>query len=733
MAKKKQIKHSTFEEMVPAPSTPQPITETIEKNYMPYVMSVIISRAIPEIDGFKPAHRKLLYTMYTMGLMTGQRTKSANIVGQTMHLNPHGDASIYETMVRLTRGHAALLHPFIDSKGSFGKQYSRDMAYAASRYTEAKLDPICKEIFNGIDKNAVDMVPNYDNTTTEPTLLPTSFPNILVSSNMGIAVGMASQICSFNLEEICKGTIAILKNPKTTTDELLEIIKAPDFPGGAQLIYDREKMKNLFETGRESLTLRSKYEFDSKNNCIEIKEIPYSTSIELILKKLTDMIKDGSLKEVTDVRDEIDLHGFQLALDIKRGVDPDILMSKLFKKTPLQDEFACNFNVLIDGEPKTLGVKALLEEWIRFRMGCLRRELTFDLEKKSRLLHLLLGLGKILLDIDKAIKIVRETEKDSEVVPNLMKGFEIDQLQAEYIAEIKLRHLNREYILDRISEIKQLQEDIKDLRETIDSDNRVKKLIVKQLEDIVKKYAIPRKTEIVYEDNAVEFNESNFVENYNVKLYLTKDGFFKKITLVSLRGSDVQMVKEGDEITMTEDAENITEVMFVGSNCQMYRCKASEFDSVKASQLGEYVPAKLGFDENEHVVTMIVGPRYDSNDKLIFIFENGKGVKVPINLYKTTSNRKKLVGSFSKTSPIVACFLEKEKTNLDILMVSSDKKGILISSKLIPEKSTRTAAGSTLYKVKTNHKVVSAVIFDESMKKGSGCRKIKIPATGSSL
>ena len=487
MARKKKSDQITFDDLPAAEPTNQPITETIEKNYMPYVMSVIVSRAIPEIDGFKPSHRKLLYTMYKMGLLTGARTKSANIVGQTMRLNPHGDAAIYETMVRLTRGNEALLHPFVDSKGSFGKQYSRDMAYAASRYTEAKLDPICSEIFGGIDRNAVDLVPNYDNTTTEPTLLPTSFPNILVSSNMGIAVGLQSQICSFNLGEVCDGTIAVLRNPALPTDELMDIIKAPDFPGGGSLIYNREQMREIFETGRGKLTLRSRYVYDKSSGCIEIVEIPYSTSIELIFKKLTDMIKDGQLKEVTDVRDEIDLHGFKLTIDVRRGTDPEILMAKLFKKTPLQDDFACNFNVLIDGEPRLLGVRAIIEEWIKFRMKCVGRTLSFDLDRKCEKLHLLLGLGEILLDIDKAIKIVRETEKDADVVPNLMEGFGIDRVQAEYIAEIKLRHLNREYIIERIKEIENLKREIEDLRETLGSEKKLKKLIATQLEEVKKK------------------------------------------------------------------------------------------------------------------------------------------------------------------------------------------------------------------------------------------------------
>ncbi|MBQ8861248.1 MAG: topoisomerase IV [Clostridia bacterium] len=524
----KTRKNNVKIELPPAPITPQPITETIEKNYMPYVMTVIVSRAIPEIDGFKPSHRKLLYTMYKMGLLTGARTKSTNIVGATMKLNPHGDAAIYETMVRLTRGNGALLHPFVDSKGNFGKQYSSDMAYAASRYTEAKLDTFCNEIFGGIDKNAVEMTDNYDATMKEPVLLPTAFPNVLVSPNMGIAVGMASKICSFNLGEICDGTIALLDNPETTTEELLDIIKAPDFSGGAGIIYDREKLRHIYETGEGSFTLRARYVYDKAENCIEILEIPYSTTIELILKKITDMIKDGSLREVTDARNEIDLHGFKLTLDLRRGTDPEKLMAKLFKKTPLQDNFACNFNILVDGTPRTMGVREILTEWIRFRMSCVSRELRFDLEKKNEKLHLLMGMGEILLDIDKAIKIVRETEKEKDVVPNLMNGFNLDEVQAEYIAEIKLRHLNREYILERIAEIENLQKEIDELRSILGSEKKLKKYIAKQLKKIKDKYAIPRKTRLIFEDDIADYTEENHVENYGVRLVLTRDGFFKR-------------------------------------------------------------------------------------------------------------------------------------------------------------------------------------------------------------
>ena len=731
MARKKKSDQLTFDDLPPAEPTNQPITETIEKNYMPYVMSVIVSRAIPEIDGFKPSHRKLLYTMYKMGLLTGGRTKSANIVGQTMRLNPHGDAAIYETMVRLTRGNEALLHPFVDSKGSFGKQYSRDMAYAASRYTEAKLDPICAEIFGGIDRDAVDLVPNYDNTTTEPTLLPTSFPNILVSSNMGIAVGLQSQICSFNLGEVCDGTIAVLRDPAMSAEELMDIIKAPDFPGGGGLIYNREQMREIFETGRGKLTLRSRYVYDKNSGCIEIVEIPYSTSIELIFKKLTDMIKDGQLKEVTDVRDEIDLHGFKLTLDVRRGTDPDMLMAKLFKKTPLQDDFTCNFNVLIDGEPRLLGVRAIIEEWIKFRMKCVSRTLSFDLDRKCEKLHLLLGLGEILLDIDKAIKIVRETEKDADVVPNLMEGFGIDRVQAEYIAEIKLRHLNREYIVERIKEIELLQREIADLRETLGSEKKLKKLIATQLEEVKKKYAVPRKTRLITDDTVVEYKEEDFVDNYNVKFYFTKGGYFKKITLTSLRGADEQKLKEGDEIAQVTDGENISELIFVSDKQRIYRAKASDFDTCKASALGDYIPAKLGFDKDEKAIAMDVGTKYDDKHFIVYIFENGKGVKIPLSLYETKAARKKLVAAYSAASPIVAAFFISE--NEDIILVNSQNKAIVINTKLIPEKATRTAGGVTLFTLKAGQTITEASRNPEKYEGANRCRKIKIPATGTAL
>ena len=728
MAKKKTTKSSDAA-LVPAEITLQPITETIEKNYMPYVMSVIVSRAIPEIDGFKPSHRKLLYTMYKMGLLTGHRTKSANVVGQTMKLHPHGDMAIYETMVRLTRGNEALLHPLIDSKGSFGKVYSRDMAFAAPRYTEVKLDAFSSEIFRGIDKNAVDFVDNYDNTMKEPVLLPTAFPNILVSPNTGIAVGMASQICSFNLAEVCDGTIAVLKNPELTTDELLDIIKAPDFSGGANLLYDREAMRKIYETGRGNVVLRARYSYDKDAGCIDITEIPYSTSIELIMKKITEMIKTNTLKEVSDVRDEIDLNGFKLTLDIRRGNDPEKIMAKLFKKTPLQDSFSCNFNVLIDGSPRQLGLRGIMDEWIRFRMDCLRREFSFDLERKQEKNHLLEGLEKILVDIDKAIRIIRETAKEKDVVPNLMQAFDLDELQAEFIAEIKLRHLNREHLAQRVREIANLKKEIADLESLISSERRIKNRIIKQLEEIKQTYAQPRKTKLIYEDFTEQYDEEAFIENYAVKLVLTRDGYFKKISLPSFRMSDEQALKTGDEVTQIENGENVSELLFVSNKQKIYKAKASDFDSKKSSVLGDYIPSKLGFDDGERVMAMKPVTDYEQNHYFIYIFENGRGVRVPLSSYETKSARKKLVNAYSDASPIVAVFYETEP--FDLLLVNNAGKGIYFHSSLIPEKSTRTAAGVSLFSLKEDQKIVYASRSPENQYTGfEKCRKNKLPAIG---
>ena len=734
MAKRTRKNSAADEPQVIAPIQNQIITDTIEKNYMPYVMSVIISRAIPEIDGFKPAHRKLLYTMYKMGLLTGNRTKSANVVGQTMKLNPHGDMAIYETLVRLTKGNEALLHPFIDSKGSFGKQYSSDMKFAASRYTEVKLDPFCAELFRGIDKNAVDMVDNYDSTMKEPMLLPTTFPNVLVTPNTGIAVGMASSICPFNLAEICDGTIAVLKNPNVSTDKILDIVKAPDFPCGGAIIYDRETMRQIYETGSGSVKIRSRYNYDKSANCIDIIQIPYSTTIEVILKRITELVKEGKLKEITDFRDEIDLSGFKLTLDLRRGVDPDKLMTKLFKMTPLEDSFKCNFNILVDSSPKQLGVVDIIKEWIRFRIGCVRRELEFDLAKKKDKLHLLLGLGKILLDIDKAIKIIRHTEKDEDVIPNLMKGFSIDKLQAEYICEIRLRNLNKEYIINRINEIEGLQEEIAKIEEILADELKIKALIASQLTDIKKKYGQPRRSQLVESGEIDTYNEEDHVENYNVRIYLTKEGYFKKITLQSLRGNDEQKLKEGDVMLSTADTDNLADIIFVTDKAQLYRAKIADFECVKASALGEYLPAKLGMDEGEKPVFMRIQKGYPAGENFVFVFENGKGVRVPVTNYETKGNRRKLVNAYSSASPICAVFYEVEKDPYDIMLISSDDKAIVIKTSLIPLKNTRTSGGVTLMTLKKGHTLSEGLSdFEDKYDTSKGYKKLKIPASGQAI
>ncbi len=726
MARKKKETDKSLTEQA-APIIDRPITDTVVENYMPYAMSVIISRAIPEIDGFKPSHRKILYTMLKMGLMNGPRTKSANVVGQTMHLNPHGDSSIYETLVRLTKDNESLLHPFVDSKGSFGKQYSSD-AYAASRYTEVKLDGFCNEIFRGIDKNAVDFVPNYDNTTTEPVLLPTSFPNILVSANMGIAVGLMSKICSFNLAEICDGTIQILRNPYTDVDQILDIIKAPDFPGGGQLIYNRSQLAEIYRTGTGSFSVRSRYVYDKSQNCIDIIQIPYSTSLDLIMKKLTDLVKNNQLREISDFRDEIDRNGFKLTLDLRKGVDPDALMNKLFKLTPLQDNFSCNFTVLIGNVPKQLGIIEILKEWISFRMTCVKRELSFDLQKKKERLHLLQGLGKILLDIDRAIKIVRQTPNEKDVVPNLMKGFDIDEIQAEFIAEIKLRNLNREYILKRTQEIEALNEEIADIEDLISSESRLKTYISKQLKEIKTKYGKPRMTQLIYEEDITEYVEEDVVDNYNVKLVFTKQGYFKKITMQSLRGNDEQNVREDDEIIVDEDAENIDELIFFSDKGQCYKADVDQFDITKASAIGDYVPAKLGFDKGEHAIFMKSFKKDGMRGNFVFVFENGKGVRVPADAYETKSKRRKLTGAFSTVSPIVAIFYEDKP--FDLLLLSDANRAILIDSKLIPCKATRGSQGVTLFSLKDKQKIVAALRDYKQAAAGKSYRKIKVPATG---
>lgn len=729
MAKKK--KQNEPQEIVYAPIVPQPITETIEKNYMPYTMSVIVSRAIPEIDGFKPAHRKILYTMYDMGLLKGPRTKSTNVVGQVMKLHPHGDQSIYETLVRLTRGNETLLHPLVDSKGSFGKQYSSDMKPAAARYTEAKLDSFCAELFAGIDKNAVDMVDNYDGTMKEPRLLPTTFPNILVTPSSGIAVGMASDICSFNLAEICDGTIAILKKPDISVDKIMEIIKAPDFPGGGQIIYDREQMRSIYETGDGSFKIRSRYSYDPAANCIDILQIPYSTTIEQILNKISQLVKEGKLKEIVDFRDEIDLSGFRLTLDLRKGVDPDKLMQKLFKATPLESSFKCNFNIIIDAEPRQLGVVDILSEWIEFRKSCLRRELTFDLGKKKDKLHLLLGLGKILLDIDKAIRIIRKTEKDEDVIPNLCTGFNIDEIQANYIADIKLRNLNREYILNRISEIEDLKKEIADIEEILADEFKLKALIAKQLTDVKKKYGQPRKTQILEAENVEVYVEKETVENYPCKIVLSREGYFKKITYRSLQGNDEQYFKDGDGLRQIFDAENKDTVFFFTDKAQLYRAAVNDFENCKASVIGEFVPAALKMDPGEKPIFMTIQSEFREGYNYVFVFENGKGVRVPEKAYEVSSVRRKLKGIFSTASPIVAVFSENEKKPFDIMLVSSEDRAIIFKSSLIPVKATKTASGVQLMTVKNKQKIVKAISdFDNTSEATKGYRKIKLPATG---
>ena len=717
------------EEIVYAPIVYQPITETIEKNYMPYVMSVIVSRAIPEIDGLKPSHRKLLYAMYEMGLLKGNFTKSAKIVGDTMKYNPHGDASIYETMVRLTRGNETLLHPLIDSKGSFGKQYSSNTVASASRYTEAKLAPICQELFGGIEKNAVDMVDNYDATLKEPVLLPTTFPNILVMPNMGIAVGMASNICSFNLGEVCDGTIAMLRKPRLPLDKLMELIKAPDFPGGGAILYDEEEMKRIYTTGSGSVRMRARYVFDKENSCIEVIQIPYSTTIEAILAKLTTLYKEGKIKEVTDFRDEIDLNGFKLTIDVRRGTDPDKLMAKLFKLTPLEDSFRCNFNVLIDSTPRTMGVQEILQEWIKFRLQCVRRELKFDLKKKKDKLHLLLGLGKILLDIDKAIRIIRKTEKESQVVPNLMKGFDIDEIQANYIAEIKLRYLNREYIINRLAEIEDLQKEIAEMEETLKDELKQKALIIAQLTEVKKKYGQPRRTQIVSAGAIKEYKEEEHIENYPARFVLSREGYFKKITFRSLQGNDEQSFKEDDEQLYLVDGQNTDNFIFLTNRQQLYRAKAEDFDTTKASALGDYLPVKLKMDADEKPILMNIQNKYPAKENIVLIFENGKGVRISVANYEITGNRRKITSAYSKNSPVVAAFYEKSP--MEIMITSSDGRAILIKSSLIPIMATRTSGGVTLMSMKKGVKVVSATADPSKIPEDAkGLKKIKIPTTG---
>ena len=732
MAKKKVIENPMENEAV---ATIQPITETLEKNYMPYAMSVIVSRALPEIDGFKPAHRKLLYTMYDMGLLTKQKTKSANIVGQTMRLNPHGDASIYETMVRLTKGHEALLHPFIDSKGSFGKHYSRDMAYAASRYTEAKLDDFCHELFSGIDKDAVDFVPNYDNTMQEPSLLPTTFPNILVSPNLGIAVGMACSICSFNLSEICDGAIALLKNPNTTIDRMLDIVKAPDFPGGAQIIYDRDQMRKIYETGAGSFKMRAKYEYVKKNHCIDVLEIPYSSSIEAIMKKATDMIKTGKLREVSDVRDAIDLNGFKLTFDLKKDANPELVMKKLFSVTELENNFDCNFNILVDGTPMQLGIREILNEWIKFRIKCVTRELTFELGKKEHKLELLQGLAAILLDIDKAIRIIRNTEREEDVVPNLAAGFNLTKIQAEYIADIKLRNLNRQYIINRVEEIAELEKQIADIRETLRDEIKLKGTIITKLQEVKKRYGKPRKTEIVEkQENLPGPKEDIFFENYNCRLILTKGGYFKKLSVQAVRSADEQKVKEGDFVIYQEDTDNRGDVLFFTDKGQIYRARVDDFDLTKASQMGDYVPSKLNMDDDERVIACKMIYELNPQHHMVYIFENGKGLRVSMGAYEAKSRRRKISGAYSNDSPLAGAVYEGDKP-VNLFIRSDAGRGMLIKSSLVPEKATRTASGVQIMKLPKKGVKIDLVTdrIEDIGQDALKCKKLALPSTGSPL
>ena len=671
----------------------QRITDTLETNYMPYAMSVIVSRAIPEIDGFKPSHRKLLYTMYKMGLLNGARTKSANIVGQTMRLNPHGDAAIYDTMVRLSKGYGALLHPFVDSKGNFGKVYSRDMAWAASRYTEAKLSAICAELFRDIDSDTVDFIDNYDNTMKEPALLPTTFPNILVSANQGIAVGMASQLCGFNLGEVCDTTIAYLKNPDC---DLTETLLAPDFPTGGEVICDVDALREIYSTGRGGVKVRARWRYDKKENLIEVYEIPYTTTTEAVMDKVAELIKAGKVKEITDMRDETDLNGLKLTIDLKRGTDPDKLMQKLMKSTTLQDTMSCNFNVLIAGMPRVMGVRELLDEWCAWRTECVRRRVYFVMSKKKDKLHLLKGLKRILLDIDKAIQIIRETEAEADVVPNLMIGFGIDQVQAEYVAEIKLRNINKEYILKRVEETSALQDEIEDLEDILARPARVKKIIVAELEDVRKKYAEPRRTGIVYGHEVEEYTEETTVDDYAVSVFLSREGYFKKITPASLRMNAEQKYKEGDALAQSFETSNAAEVMFFTDRCQVYKSRLSDFDDTKASALGDYLPARLGMDEGESVVYMVLPGDY--RGWMLFFFENGKAAKVELSAYRTTSNRRKLTGAYSDKSPLRTALCLRE--DCELAVYSTEPRVLVFSTALLGSKTTRATQGVAVLTLK---------------------------------
>ena len=702
----------------------QPIVNTLTENYMPYAMSVIMSRAIPEIDGFKPSHRKLLYTMYKKGLLTGALTKSANIVGETMKLNPHGDAAIYDTMVRLSRGYEALLHPYVLSKGNFGKFFSRDMAWAAPRYTEAKLEPICNELFRDIDKETVDFVDNYDNTMKEPTLLPATFPSVLVNANTGIAVGMASSVCSFNLREVCETTAALIRDPD---HDIFSTLPAPDFCGGGQIVYNEKILKDIYSTGKGSFKVRAEYSYDKSNNCIDVTSIAPTTSTEAIIEKVIELVKQGKIKEISDIRDETGLNGLKITIDLKRGVDPDLLMKKLYKLTPLEDSFACNFNILIAGIPMVLGVKEILTEWIAFRTECVCRRVAYELNKKKDRLHLLYGLKEILLDIDKAVRIVRETEEEKEVVPNLMIGFGIDEVQAEFVAEIKLRHLNREYILKRTNDIEDLEKDIADLEAILASKARVKTIIVKELKEVADKYGQERRSKILYiEDDAFE-DVVEELPDYPVHLFFSKDGYFKKITPQSLRMSGEQKLKEGDSIILTVDTTNNSDLLFFTNKCQVYKAKASDFSDTKASLLGDYIPAKLNMDEGEVAVAMISTKNYEGI--VLFVFENGKVAKVPLNSYATKTNRKRLTNAYSDKAPLAAVgFTEDE---CEFLITASSGRMLLLHTAAINLKTSRTTQGVAVMKLKKGQRVMTINKYiDGTFSKPSRYRTRSLPALG---
>lgn len=686
----------------------QPITETIEKNYMPYAMSVIVSRAIPEIDGFKPSHRKLLYTMYLMGLLNGPRVKSANIVGRTMQLNPHGDAAIYDTLVRLSEGYEALLHPYVDSKGNFGKSYSRDMQCAASRYTEAKLSAICAELFKDIDKDTVDFVDNYDATMKEPTLLPVTFPSILVNANTGIAVGMASSISSFNLEEVCRTTIEFIKNKD---HKIADTLLAPDFATGGQLIYDRQELERIYETGRGSVKIRAVYTFDKSANCIDITEIPPTTTVEAIIEKIIELIKQKKVTGINDVRDETGISGLKITIELKRGTDPDKLMQTLFRLTPLQDTFSCNFNVLIAGTPRVMGVPELLTEWIAFRTDCIRRRVFFSLSKAKDRLHLLKGLSKILLDIDKAIKIIRETKEEKDVVPNLMIGFGIDEKQAEYVAEIKLRHLNREYILNRLEDIENLERDIVKMQDILDDKSKVHAIIIEELEEVIKKYAKPRKTAIIHLTEEDFEEPEQEIEDYPVHLFFTKEGYFKKITPLSLRMSGEHKLKEGDSICQSLLSSNAKDLLFFTDKCQVYKCSVSDFEDTKASVLGDYVPAKLGMEEDEKAIYMVVTDDYSGY--MLFCFENGRIAKVPLQSYQTKTNRKKLIGAYSDKFKLCDVLFIPQDT--EILLSSTSGRILLIHTGMLSPKTTRNTIGVVVMTQRKSHRLKSVRVYTEGL------------------